>query len=323
MNALIGGGARPPAEFVVERPGLRTTVQDLGRYGYARFGVGRSGAADWLSAALANRLVRNPGSAAVLEITLRGPRLRVTEEVIVAVTGAAVDLLVDGVRAPLGRPIAVPAGASVQIGTARRGLRSYLAVRGGFAVPPVLGSRSTDTLSGLGPPPLGAGDRLPVGTCPDRWKPPTPAWSPSRPSAHPSEDSELTACVFGNVVRYLPETPDGSGLAGAYVVSSDSDRVGVRLVPSGRPRADGGELPTQGMVAGAIQVPPSGEPIVLLADHAVTGGYRVGGVVIRADLPLVAQARPGERIELFAVDEREAREALRSRHALLDRLLSN
>ncbi|MBX6372248.1 MAG: hypothetical protein IRZ02_08345, partial [Acidothermus sp.] len=88
VNALIGGGARPPAEFVVERPGLRTTVQDLGRYGYARFGVGRSGAADWFSAALANRLVGNPGSAAVLEITLRGPRLRVTEEVIVAVAGA-------------------------------------------------------------------------------------------------------------------------------------------------------------------------------------------------------------------------------------------
>ena len=152
--------------IVVEKPGLRTTVQDRGRIGLAHLGVPRSGAADWFSARLANALVGNPAGAAVLETTLTGPALRFETAALVAVTGAAADVLLDGDPIELGVITRVFSGQRLSIGSARDGLRSYLAVAGGIDVPPVLGSRSTDTLSGIGPPPLAPGDTLPIGAAP-------------------------------------------------------------------------------------------------------------------------------------------------------------
>lgn len=289
-------------QIVVERPGLRTTVQDRGRVGSAHLGVPRSGAADWRSAALANAIVGNPAGAALLETTLTGPTLRFDAPAAVAVTGAVVDVWVDGEPAERGSLVRVLAGQRLAIGNARVGLRAYLAVTGGIDVPAVLGSRSADTLAGIGPAPLRRDDVLPIGDA----------------SAAPARFAVTNEMVAGplpgrGVAVRVVRGPDATDAAmsslcsQAFVVSAHADRVGARL--SGATVADGGEAPTSGMVAGAIQVPPDGAPVVLLADHAVTGGYRVVAVVIDADLPLVAQSRPGTATRFREVSTQEARAA--------------
>lgn len=287
--------------IVVEQPGLRTTVQDRGRIGLAHLGVPRSGAADWYSAALANAVVGNPDSAALLETTLTGPTLRFDEPAVVAVTGAVVDVSVDGARADFGAPIRVQGGQRLSIGAARIGLRSYVAIAGGVAVPPVLGSRSTDTLAGIGPSPLARGDVLPTGV--------------ARVASDFVASEEMLAISLPQsdravrVVRGFDssDTAMKSLCAQAFAVSRHADRVGARL--SGPVIEGGGEAPTSGMVAGAIQLPPDGAPVVLLADHAVTGGYRVVATVIDADLPVVAQSRPGTAIQFREVSTPQARAA--------------
>ncbi|WP_157246330.1 biotin-dependent carboxyltransferase family protein [Nonomuraea typhae] len=270
----------------VLRPGPYTTVQDLGRPGFAHLGVPRSGAADLPSLRLANRLVGNPEGAAGLELTFGGAHLAFRTGAWVAVTGASCPVSGAG-AAGMGAPFWVPAGAGLRFGTPATGLRTYLAVRGGIAVEPVLGSRSTDSLSGLGPEVLRAGTLLPVG--PAHGQPEiTVDVAPSRP-------------VGGAVLRVVPGPRTDWFVPGAlrelcgrpYEVSQDSNRVGVRLRGPKLERARDGELPSEGMVAGAIQVPPSGQPIVFLADHPPTGGYPVIGVVRAADLPVAAQLRPG------------------------------
>jgi biotin-dependent carboxylase-like uncharacterized protein len=188
-------------------------------------------------------------------------------------------------------PVWAPPGAELRVGIPARGLRSYLAVRGGVAVPPVLGSRSTDSLSGLGPPPLCQGDLLPLGS-PDGLAPiivdaaPPPA-SPERPVlrviAGPRDD-----WFAAGALERLCDSP--------YEVSQDINRVGVRLRGGALTRMRDGELPSEGMVAGAIQVPPNGQPIVFLTDHPPTGGYPVIAVVVPADLPRAAQLRPGDKV---------------------------
>ena len=295
--------------IVVEKPGLRTTVQDRGRIGLAHLGVPRSGAADWFSARLANALVGNPAGAAVLETTLTGPALRFEMAALVAVTGAAADVLLDGDPIELGVITRVFSGQRLSIGSARDGLRSYLAVAGGIDVPPVLGSRSTDTLSGIGPPPLAPGDTLPIGAAP----------TASSGSVDSTEiflaGKEMVASVLprsGRAVRVVrgPDAADTAmnSLCGqSFVVSPHADRVGARL--SGAIVEGGGEAPTSGMLAGAIQLPPDGVPVVLLADHAVTGGYRVAAVVIDADVPVLAQSRPGTVTRFLEVSVQEARAA--------------
>ncbi len=288
--------------IVVEQSGLRTTTQDRGRAGLAHLGVPRSGASDWYSAMLANAIVGNRADAAVLETTLTGPTLRFEVEATVAVTGAVADVSVDGDIAEFGSPIRVHAGQRLAIGSAREGLRSYVAVAGGFDVPTMLGSRSTDTLAGVGPPPLARGDVLQVGVAPIA-------------SSGFVASEEMLARVLPTSKRAVRVVrgPDATGgamnsLCGrAFVVSAHTDRVGARL--TGATVDAGGEGTTSGMVAGAIQVPPDGAPVVLLADHAVTGGYRVIAVVIDADLPVVAQSRPGTVTEFREVSIRQARAA--------------
>jgi biotin-dependent carboxylase-like uncharacterized protein len=272
----------------IVRAGPLTTVQDLGRPGYAHLGVPRSGALDVPAARLANRLVGNPSSAAVLETTLMGCALRFTEPAVVAVTGAPAEVAVDGAR--LAGVLEVPAGGVVQVGRATAGVRSYLAVAGGISVEPVLGSRSTDTLSGLGPPRLTDGATLPVGT-PYR----DPAWA-----AHllPLPPSEL---VLGVRLGPRDDWVDVSALfRRSWTITPVSNRIGARLAGPALPRRRDGELPPEGVVLGAIQVPADGQPLIFLADHPTTGGYPVIGVV--DDVTPLAQARPGTTVRFRDLD---------------------
>ncbi|UBU10946.1 5-oxoprolinase subunit C family protein [Nonomuraea gerenzanensis] len=272
----------------VVSPGPYATVQDLGRPGYAHLGVPRSGAADAPSLRLANRLVGNAESLAGIELTFGGARLRFLDGAWAALTGAPLTG-----TAGMGAPFWVPAGGELRLGVPRWGLRTYLAVRGGIAVEPVLGSRSTDSLSGLGPEPLRAGTLLPVG----------------RPEGEISVDLAPLPGPRAAVVGVSPGPRDdwfvpealAELCARPYTVTPDSNRVGARLRGARLERAKEGELPSEGMVAGAVQVPPSGQPIVFLADHPPTGGYPVIAVVRPADLPVVAQLRPGDdvRFEIF------------------------
>lgn len=280
--------------ITVLKAGPLTTVQDLGRPGLAHLGVPRSGALDEPALRLANRLVGNEDGAAGLECTLLGVTLRADAALRVAVTGAPAPVTVDGAEVGVAAPLAVPAGAVLRVGPARTGLRSYLAVAGGVAVPPVLGSRSTDTLSGLGPAPLRDGDVLPIG--PEPARSPAPAGRPRQP------DREVLLRAYpGPRVDWFTVAAVETLLAGAYKVSPTSNRVGARLTGPVLERAVAGELPSEGLVLGAVQVPASGEPLVFLADHPTTGGYPVIAVVEPDDLPLLAQARPGTAVRFRAV----------------------
>jgi biotin-dependent carboxylase-like uncharacterized protein len=284
--------------LAVVRAGALTTVQDRGRPGHAHLGVPRSGALDAPAAALGNRLVGNPVEAAVLETTLNGCALRPRSAVVVAVTGAPCPVTVDGRPAPWGAPVRVPAEALLDIGPARAGVRAYVALAGGVAVDPVLGSRSTDLLSGLGPPPLTDGTVLPLGR-------PDGVHTRVDVVPHPGPPSEL-------VLRVTPGPRDdwftASALrtlaTGTYRVSSASNRIGLRTEGPSLERAVSGELPSEGMVLGAVQVPPDGRPVVFLADHPTTGGYPVIAVVRGADLPAAAQAVPGTPVRFMVVRRR-------------------
>ncbi|MFC9329862.1 biotin-dependent carboxyltransferase family protein [Kitasatospora sp. NPDC057015] len=271
----------------VVRPGPLTTVQDLGRRGVAHLGVPRAGALDEPALRAANRLAGNDPGAAALETTLGGVAVRALGPVRIAVTGAPAAVRIDGRPAPWGTAVAVPDGALVEVGPATHGVRSYLAVAGGIAVPAVLGSRSADVLSGLGPPPLAAGQRLRVGPPP----PPRP-----RPELVP-----LPAPPRTLVLRLHPgpradwfEPASVARLAGdGYLVAAASNRIALRTEGPAVRRSRPGELPSEGMVLGAVQIPPDGRPVIFLADHPTTGGYPVVGVVPPADLAAAAQARPG------------------------------
>jgi len=267
--------------------GPLATVQDRGRIGYTDLGVGRSGAADRAAHDLANRLVGNDTSAATIEITFGGLEFRLTDAATIALTGAECALRADR-PVDFGVTVTLPAGTTLRLAAPTAGLRSYLAIRGGIACEPVLGSRSTDTLSGLGPAPLRRGDLLSVGaataTDPSDSVAPTPA--PTGPiGIHlgPRED------------WFTPEALQRLTSA-AWQVSPASSRVGVRLLGPALPRAVEGELPSEPTLPGAIQVPPDGQPIVLGPDAPVTGGYPVIAVVTSNDLGRLAQVRPGDRV---------------------------
>ncbi|MFE5241870.1 MULTISPECIES: biotin-dependent carboxyltransferase family protein [unclassified Streptomyces] len=273
------------------RAGALTTVQDAGRTGWAHLGVPRAGALDGPALRLANRLVGNAPDAAVLETTATGCAVRVTgaRPVLAVVGGAGCRVTVDGRPAAWGAPVRVPPGAVLEAGPAVQGLRGYLAFAGGLVPEPVLGSRSADLLSGLGPPVLREGDVLPLG----------PALSSLAPHADtvpwPGAPAELVLPLHpGPRDGWFTERALRTLASAAYRVSERSNRVGLRT--EGGPaleRAVEGELPSEGMVLGAVQVPPDGLPVVFLNDHPTTGGYPVVGVVAEAALARAAQAVPG------------------------------
>lgn len=296
------GGVRTAARaedaaLTVVAPGPLTLVEDGGRPGLAAIGVGRSGAADRSAAALANRLVGNAPDAALLEATLGGLVLRAERTVVVALTGAAAPATVDGVPVGPSASLRVPAGAVLRLGTPARGLRSYVAVRGGVLVPSVLGARSHDVLSGIGPGPLRAGDVLEVGAAPQAWPPVDVA--PVRYAAgdlRPGEREPVLHVLPGPRPEWFAAQARRA-LGAPRTVSADSNRVALRLDGPPVPRLPG-ELPSEGLVRGAVQVPPDGRPVLFLADHPVTGGYPVIGVVTEDDVDRAAQLRPGDALRL-------------------------
>lgn len=265
--------------------GVLTTVQDRGRIGQAALGIGRSGAADRGAAALANRLVGNEADAAVLEVTMGGLELRARRTLTMAATGARCP----GV--PHHAPFTLRPGERIDLGFPVSGVRTYLAVRGGITVAPVLGSRSTDVLSGLGPQALDDGDELPVGTC---------------EQAMPGVDvAPVAEPPVGEVRLVVHEGPrrdwftDGAWATlctEQHLVTADSNRIGLRLESSSLERAHQGELRSEGMMRGAIQVTPEGGLVLFLADHPVTGGYPVIGYVEDRDVDRCAQLQPGQPV---------------------------
>lgn len=275
------------AHLVVEEPGPLTTVQDEGRSGLAAIGVVRSGACDRASYRLANRLVGNRPGAAALEVTFGGLVLRAEDDVTVVTTGAPCP------GAPHNGPARLAAGDVLRLRPPTAGLRTYLAVRGGVDVEQVLGSCATDVLGGLGPEPLAAGDRLRVGAATERAPgvdlapvaDPEPGLVEVRVGAGPRRD-----WFDDDAWRLLCQQE--------YTVSGESNRVGVRLEGDALARRRTGELPSEGMLRGAVQIPPSGLPVLFLADHPVTGGYPVIAYVDDADVDRCGQLRPGQRLRL-------------------------
>jgi biotin-dependent carboxylase-like uncharacterized protein len=273
--------------------GLQVTVQDLGRAGRAHLGVPRSGALDEPSHRLANRLVGNRETAATLECLGGRVAFRTRSAVTLAVTGAQVSVTVSRRGRDWGNAVAVAAGSLVELGSATVGLRAYVAVSGGIDVEPVLGSRSSDLLSGLGPPPVHEGDVLPVGS---------PTGGPVAVDVvRPRGSARELRLRLGPREEWFEAGSVKALDRSSYVVGSASNRIGLRLEGERIRWRSTGELPSEGMVLGAVQVPPNGQPVVFLNDHPTTGGYPVIGVVVAEDLPVCAQLRPGEAITLRVV----------------------
>ncbi|MGC5248773.1 biotin-dependent carboxyltransferase family protein [Gordonia sp. DT219] len=277
-------------------PGPFATIQDLGRPGLAHLGVPQSGAADRASMTLANRLVGNQESAATIETTLGGLRIRAHHRAVVAVTGAGAPVTVDDAPVGLGAAIIIESGAQLALGPPAWGCRNYVAVRGGVHAPAVLGSRATDTLSGLGPAPLRAGDRLAIGSETGEWPAITHAPLPGTPTG--VVELEVTAGPRADRLRRAADLA-----VGEWEVSTEADRVGVRLLrPDGAAapvpahRDDVGELRSEGVAHGSVQVPPNGAPVIFLADHPVTGGYPVVAVLTAASISRAAQLIAGNRV---------------------------
>jgi KipI family sensor histidine kinase inhibitor len=296
LSAMPIGPDRRQIE--VMRPGPFATVQDLGRVGTASVGVPPSGAADRASLIAANRLAGNPDGAAGIELTLGRAAFRCLGGLRLAVTGAptVVTLAVEPDAAErvieFGTSFEVPDEAVVKIGAPAAGLRTYLAVTGGLATPAVLGSRSADVLSGLGVGALRAGDVLTVGL--DR---PLDSAVPAAGTAIPARGDVAYVRVVGGPRLGWFEPGALELLCGSiYSLSPASNRTGLRLSGPPLPRLSGAELPSEAMVTGSIEVPPDGQPILLLADHPTVGGYPVIAVVISADVGTAAQLRPGDKI---------------------------
>ena len=281
------------AHTLIRAAGPLSTLQDLGRAGHMGTGIPVSGAMDRRSHGLANRLVGNGEYRATIEATLGGLEVEFDEDAYIAVTGAELDVFVGTRLEGINAALHVPAGTPVRLGMPRAGLRSYLAVAGGFDAPSLFGSRSTDVLSGLGPAPLAEGDRIPVGV-PD----------PAEATAAWVDHAAVAPIAQAVEARILPGprldwfTDDALTLlrTSAYFVGARSNRIGVRLDGPELERSITGELSSEGIICGAVQVPASGKPLVFMSDHPTTGGYPVIAVVHPDDLPLLAQAAPGTEV---------------------------
>ena len=302
-------------EVHVVKPGLLTTVQDLGRWGFQAQGVSVAGPMDSYSHRLANALVGNPGPAATLEATILGPEIEFDDGRMVAVTGGQFDVSVDGHAVAIGMAFAVNRGSRLNVGRRRSGTRAYIAVSGGVGVPHVLGSRATHVLTrigGLDGRPLKAGDRVPLGDVSNA----------SRPHAAVNENM-----AFGEPahLRILPGVhrdrfSDEAFRVlqdGRYRVSRDSDRVGFRLEGVPIPHARPTDMISEATPMGTIQVSGAGLPILLMADRQTTGGYPQIATVISADLPIAGQLGPGDTLTFAACLPREAISALIARERSL------
>ena len=276
------------------KPGMLTTIQDRGRFGCAMLGVGRAGPMDDVAMRLANALVGNAVNAAVLEITLAGPRLRFDAPATIALTGAVFPNIASW------QPIAVESVGVVDIGTARHGARAYLAVAGGLAVEPTLGSVSVDVNAGLGGRPLREGDRIATRggtrmTSDARWSLDPRPW-------FDAEATEPIRLVRGSHFDVLDAASRDALFTQAFRVGKDSNRVGFRLDGPPLALAAPVELVSEPLAIGTLQLPPGGAPIALMAEHPTVGGYPRIGQIAAVDLPRLAQRRPGDVVRFAEID---------------------
>ena len=307
--------------FEVLAPGIMSTVQDLGRFGCARYGVAVSGALDGFAVRVANLLVGNDENAAVVETTLMGLRIKVLRDTVMAVAGG--DLQAHKVRQslPMWRSIVAREGETIGFSGPRSGFRSYLAVAGGISVPIVMGSRSTYLSSGLGGfdgRPLRKGDILSAEPVKDVMRFAERAFDPEPVPAYSSP--WRLRIVWGPQDDHFSEEGKQTFARSAFTVSPDSDRTGIRLkgpVIARKPEV-GESIISEGIVSGAIQVPGDGQPIIILGETA-SGGYRKIATIISADLPLLGQITPGDEVAFAAVSMEEAVQALRQMEGEIDR----
>ena len=278
--------------LVVLQSGPLALVEDLGRSGLAHLGVPGSGALDRGAARLANRLVGNPDGAAIVEILLGGFRARFEGEAWFAVTGAWGSITLDGRRIPPYTATRAASGSELELATAERGIRYVLGVRGGIDVPEVLGSRSRDTMSALGPEPLAAGQVLPIGAEPGASVPLL-----DQEAAFPPPDGPVTLALLpGPRADWFTDASRAALFDTGWRLSEHADRVGARLVGTPLARRTPGELASEATVPGSVQVAGDGLPTILLADRPVTGGYPVIAIVAPGSLDAVAQLRPGQEV---------------------------
>ncbi len=298
----------------VVKPGLLTSVQDLGRYGYQASGVPVAGPMDTFSHRLANQLLGNDAADATLEVTLIGPELVVDATTSIAICGAQFEVACDDRPVPVGESFVVQRGQRLRFGRILQGARAYLAIAGGFQVEPVLGSRATHLVSrmgGLQGRALAAGDLLPVADNQVR---------PVRRSAGlmlPSKGRALLRVMPGPQADWFDADAMKTIAGVSFRISPQSNRMGYRLQGPPLRRVRDGELISEPLGIGAIQVPAAGEPILLMADRQTAGGYPKIGYVIAADLPLAGQLAPGDFIEFHLCSREEAVAALIARERQL------
>lgn len=295
-------------------PGLLSTIQDLGRYGYQQMGLSPAGALDDYSFRLGNAILGNPLNAAALEMALWAPTLEVLAETAIVMTGAEVEAFLNGSALPLWEAVLVSPGDVIEVKTFKSGLAAYLCVAGGFDVPEVLGSRSTDILGmigGMGGRAILKDDILPIS------QPPLPLSQISgrrlRPEYIPDYSGEVTArVVMGPQDDHFTEKGIETFLGSVYVASVKSDRMGLRLEgpPIEHRKDKGADILSEGMPLGAVQVPKNGQPIVLLAGRQTVGGYTKIAVVASADMHKISQRKPGDPVRFTAITLDEAHELL-------------
>ena len=311
---------REPPHITVIKGGWLTTVQDLGRFGSQPFGVSVAGAMDSFSTIVANRLVGNPDHAAVLELTLKGPELHVEKDSVIAITGADLSPTINGRSIPMWESIVIQSGSRLNFGTPRTGSRAYLAIAGGIEVPLVLGSRSTHCASetgGLGGRPLKQGDLL-YGGQPRQFVDRFIANRLPDALIPRYERSVALRIISGPQHNFFLEESLTTLTGSTYTVSPQSDRMGYRLTGPQIVRNGSTQFISDGTTMGALQVPPDGQPILLMADRQTTGGYPKIAVVISADLPRAAQLAPGDRISFSPCTVAEAQAILRQQRDRLD-----
>ena len=302
----------------VIRPGLLTTIQDVGRWGYQASGVPVAGPMDDFSHRLANLLVGNARGAATLEVTLIGPELEFDVPALIAVSGADFNVACNGHALPMNSSYTVPSGARVVFGRRAGGARAYLAVKGGVRTPPLLGSRATHLVSAMGGVEgraLLSGDRLPIDAC---LQPGAPRRAPG--IALPNAGRARLRIVPGPQVEWFQQQASTTLTSVSFRVSPRSNRMGYRLEGPPLLRERRGEPISEPLAFGAIQVPAAGEPILLMADRQTAGGYPKIACVIAADLPLAGQLAPGDFIEFSWCSRREATAALIARERPLLRM---
>jgi antagonist of KipI len=307
----------------VIKPGWCTTVQDLGRRGYQHYGVSVSGAMDRLALVIANRLVNNEDAAAALEITVVGPELLFEQPAVLAVTGADLSPAIDGRGIPLWTTCAIPAGSRLTFGPRRTGARSYLAASGGFDVPLLWGSRSTHLPSGTGGVngrALVADDILRLSIAAGRSQRPRIGLALDVDSRPPYAANQQVLRVMAGPQQVGADTLS-TLTSMPYRLNSQSNRMGYRLEgPRLQERALHPAL-SDGTAMGALQIPPDGQPILLMADRPPTGGYPKAAVVIAADLPLAAQLQPGDTLAFRRTTLEEAEAALAEQRRRIDEVL--